>query len=244
MKIVFNNSTKRFSIQGQTGLQLRKLKEFIAGIKDPLKDEYPQLPTFYENIKSFPVKSSVEEKINSVLNVQGLHIEPYLVALTYTRQYDIDHKTHNLDDGFLIICHTEMDNRHRGAAINFKDRKGKKIFVFDVPLNEPLIKRYFHEVTNMRFFSKKSDGDPMTKLENLIQDKEDEFKPMEHRPPQIRKPIFHKLTLDNKDGEYNFIYELTKKEKPTYKGFTMDYYKFDDYYIGIDFDNSEIIIYK
>lgn len=245
MKIVFNQSTKTFSIQGQTGMQLRRLKEFIEGIKDPLSDEYPQLPTFFDRIKSFPVKSDVEMKLNSALNTSGLHIDPYLVCLTYTRQYDIDHGTHNLDDGYLIIMHEERDNVHQGAAINFKDRKGKRLFIFSQRIGTPLTKKSFREITNMKFFSKKSNEDPNDRLQGLIDDKEKDFEPMEYRPPQIRKPIFKKLVLDNSNGEYNFIYDLFKDEKPTYKGFTMDFYNFNKlYYVGIDFDDSNIIIYK
>jgi lipopolysaccharide export system ATP-binding protein len=77
-KIFFDTTERRFSIQGETGFQLRRLKAWLETIDDPDSFKgYPNLPTFYKNIEDPMVRMRVRYQLNQQLSLGDKDITGY-----------------------------------------------------------------------------------------------------------------------------------------------------------------------
>lgn len=162
---------KTFSIQGETGLQLRNLKEFLDNNKDSNRST-PLTPMFYKNL-SKDKKLVLEYKLNNTLNATNESIMDYDEAIAFTRSYDVENNTKLLDNGYLFImmCRKPIDGRMKGAFINLKDRTGRDLYTYSIPLNGVINHKEAHK-GKLKSFSINVGSPTHKKLEELLGDAE------------------------------------------------------------------------
>lgn len=247
MKIVFNPTTRTFSIQGETGFQLRRLKAWIETIGDPETfTGFPTVPTFYKNIEDPLVLARVRHQLNMQLSLGNANISKYIPALVYTRNYDKEHGTKILDYGFLIIMHGEVSGTFVGAAISLKDRKGKDIYTFFVPRGEILTHKKMR-LSKTRVFSviSKYDEDYKMFVKDIADDSSLEWNRCFDVPSAVKDMVSYKATIPNTDGEYDYITEyLESNGTPICEEPGGKVYKIDRYYLYIPDYEGTLTIYK
>lgn len=247
MKIAFDPKTRTFSIQGETGFQLRRLKAWIDTIGDPETfTDFPTKPTFYKNIEDPLVLARVRHQLNMQLSLGDATISKYIPALVYTRNYDKEHGTKILDYGFLIIMHGDVSGTFVGAAISLKDRKGKDIYTFFVPRGEILTHKKMR-LSRTRVFSVISSSDEEYKmfLRDIRNDVSLEWKRCVDAPMPVRDKISYKAVIPNTDGEYDYVLDyLEDNSAPVCKEPGGNVYKIGKYYLYIPDYEGDITIYS
>lgn len=243
-KITYNKSTRSFSIQGETGMQLRNLKDFLDSVKKPETAEYPTLPTFYKNMRNFVTKVKLVQNVQNILKVNNLKLDDYLPAMCYTRQEDKDHDTKLLDEGFVIVMHVVRDNEYMGAAINLKDRSGTEIYTFKIDKDKPLTPK------DMRLCKGKLFSGNDNELYMFNQDIEDmklkwrAVSPDEELPEEIKRIVKRWTMFDNSLGEYDYLVNWLLNQVKLYEFYNYNIYKVDGYYIFMNPDQGSDPIIK
>ena len=245
-KIFFDTTERRFSIQGETGFQLRRLKAWLETIDDPDSFKgYPNLPTFYKNIEDPMVKMRVRYQLNQQLSLGDKDITGYIPAIKFTREYDKEHGTKILDYGFVIIMHGESSGMFVGAAISLKDRKGRDVYTFFVPRGEVLTHKKMR-LSKTRVFAAMSpnDEEPKMFVEDIKNDYTLDWKLCHDAPEPVRNKILFGAKLPNTDGEFDYISDyLERKGEPVCDEGDSKIYKVGNYYLRINSLDGGMTVY-
>jgi hypothetical protein len=246
--IVLDRTTRRFSIQGETGIQLRRLKEFLDKASDV--DVTPKTPVFYRDM-DINKSSRLEYQINNLLNTHGLKIMDYMEALIHTRKYDVLHGTKILDNGFVIILRSSnpLDGNDVGALINLKDRKGKDIYTYSVPSGEPLDWKQF-KLSNIKAFSINRNSREYKEFGKKIVNKDNTWLPIDKRdiPLSFRNKVkevteinTNSIDFDDQIEDVEYLGKLISEDDNNRT------FEFGEYYVTIPENksvNSIIKVYK